>query len=110
MNFDKLGSNCDKCKVKNFLIGMLSIQIVDYEQKRWDAWDREVREGDEPTTRLTFAIRKQQQFIESIRILRLLRFIIDFDCGFGHFQSIAPCLNLLLNLAEDIKVEMKIVD
>lgn len=67
-------------------IGALSMQIVDYELKRWEAWNAEARSGDERSVRrLTFAIRKQQQLI-------------------------ATCLNLLLNLAEDIKVEMKMVN
>ncbi|KAL4003278.1 Kinesin-associated protein (KAP) family protein [Acanthocheilonema viteae] len=67
-------------------IGSLSMQIVDYGLKRWEAWKEEARHSDECTTRrLNLAIRKQQQLI-------------------------AACLNLLLNLAEDIKVEMKMVN
>uniref|UniRef100_A0A8R1TZH0 Kinesin-associated protein 3 n=1 Tax=Onchocerca volvulus TaxID=6282 RepID=A0A8R1TZH0_ONCVO len=67
-------------------IGSLSIQIVDYGLKRWEAWKVEACQSDECTTRrLNLAIRKQQQLI-------------------------AVCLNLLLNLAEDIKVEMKMVN
>ncbi|VDK88244.1 unnamed protein product [Litomosoides sigmodontis] len=67
-------------------IGSLSMQIIDYGLKRWEAWKEEARHSDECTTRrLNLAIRKQQQLI-------------------------AACLNLLLNLAEDIKVEMKMVN
>uniref|UniRef100_A0A0R3RIP0 Kinesin-associated protein 3 n=1 Tax=Elaeophora elaphi TaxID=1147741 RepID=A0A0R3RIP0_9BILA len=67
-------------------IGSLSMQIVDYGLKRWEAWKEEALHSDESTTRrLNLAIRKQQQLI-------------------------AACLNLLLNLAEDIKVEMKMVN
>ncbi|CAG9535765.1 unnamed protein product [Cercopithifilaria johnstoni] len=67
-------------------IGSLSMQIVDYGLKRWETWKEEARHNDECTTRrLNLAIRKQQQLN-------------------------AACLNLLLNLAEDIKVEMKMVN
>ncbi|EFO23129.1 hypothetical protein LOAG_05355 [Loa loa] len=67
-------------------IGSLSMQIVDYGLKRWEAWRTEACHGDECTTRrLNLAICKQQQLT-------------------------AACLNLLLNLAEDIKVEMKMVN
>uniref|UniRef100_A0A1I8E9X8 Kinesin-associated protein 3 n=1 Tax=Wuchereria bancrofti TaxID=6293 RepID=A0A1I8E9X8_WUCBA len=67
-------------------IGSLSMQIVDYGLKRWEAWKAEACHSDECTTRrLNLAVRKQQQLI-------------------------AACLNLLLNLAEDIRVEMKMVN
>ncbi|KAM3722944.1 Kinesin-associated protein [Dirofilaria immitis] len=67
-------------------IGSLSMQVVDYGLKRWEAWKAEACHTDECTTRrLNLAIHKQQQLI-------------------------AVSLNLLLNLAEDIKVEMKMVN
>uniref|UniRef100_A0A915PQC9 Kinesin-associated protein 3 n=1 Tax=Setaria digitata TaxID=48799 RepID=A0A915PQC9_9BILA len=67
-------------------IGSLTMQIVDYGLKRWEAWKAETYHNNECTTRrLNLAICKQQQLL-------------------------AICLNLLLNLAEDIKVEMKMVN
>ncbi|KAK6102101.1 Kinesin-associated protein (KAP) family protein [Brugia pahangi] len=67
-------------------IGSLSMQIVDYGLKRWEAWKTEACHNDECTKRrLNLAVRKQQQLI-------------------------AACLNLLLNLAEDIRVEIKMVN
>lgn len=72
--------------VAHYKMGALCIQLVEHELKRWDAWKLESLTCDENTARKwNLAIRKQQILISA-------------------------CLNLLLNLAEDIKVELKMVN
>ncbi|KHN74989.1 Kinesin-associated protein 3 [Toxocara canis] len=71
--------------VAHYKVGALCMQIIEYELKRSSAWSAEVGVSDERTARkLNLAIRKQQQLI-------------------------ASCVNLLMNLADDVKVELKMV-
>lgn len=72
--------------IAHYKMGALCMQIIEYELKRSSAWSAEAQVSDERAARkLNLAIRKQQQLI-------------------------AACINLLMNLAEDVKVEFKMVN
>uniref|UniRef100_A0A915BXZ0 Kinesin-associated protein 3 n=2 Tax=Parascaris TaxID=6254 RepID=A0A915BXZ0_PARUN len=72
--------------IAHYKMGALCMQIIEYELKRSSAWNAEAQMSDERAARkLNLAIRKQQQLI-------------------------AACINLLMNLAEDVKVELKMVN
>uniref|UniRef100_A0A914CMF9 Kinesin-associated protein 3 n=1 Tax=Acrobeloides nanus TaxID=290746 RepID=A0A914CMF9_9BILA len=71
--------------ISHYKIGALSMQLIEHELKRWDLWKEEAKTPVEKTRKKwEFAMKKQDQLI-------------------------TVCLQLLLNLAEDIKVENKMV-
>lgn len=69
-----------------YKIGTLCMQLVDFELKRWGVWKDEARASSDRNSSKKALIQRKQQTL------------------------VAVCINLLLNLAEDIKVELKMVN
>ncbi|KAH7726541.1 cation diffusion facilitator family transporter containing protein [Aphelenchoides avenae] len=71
--------------ISHYKIGALSMQLIEYELKRWDMWNEQAQTMNEKNRlKWEFAMKKQDQLI-------------------------AACLKILLNLADDIKVEHKMI-
>ncbi|TKR76730.1 hypothetical protein L596_017831 [Steinernema carpocapsae] len=72
--------------ISHFKIGALCMQIIEYELKRWDLWREEVKKSIENARKKwELAIKKQDQLI-------------------------AACIQILLHLATDSKVEFKMIN
>jgi hypothetical protein len=71
--------------ISQYKIGAISMQLIEYELKRWDLWNEQAQGmSDKNRTKWEFAMKKQDQLITA-------------------------CTKILLNLADDIRVEHKMV-
>lgn len=81
---------------------MLTLQLAEYELKCWELWQKQIGEltDENAKNKWKIGIRKQDQLITGSIVLFRFPFL---------FSKFKVCLQILLNLANDIQVEAKMV-
>ena len=98
--------------IAHYKIGNLTVQIIEFELKRCETWQTELdkrRKGAQETKRPKSVRNRDQQPVlispQDEKIIKELQRLIA-----KQEQLLRVAFYLLLNLAEDIKVEMKMVN
>lgn len=98
--------------IAHYKIGNLTVQIIEFELKRCETWQTELdkrRKGAQETKRPKSSRNREQQSVlispQDEKIIKELQRLIA-----KQEQLLRVAFYLLLNLAEDIKVEMKMVN